>query len=129
MKLTLMTASEVVIEDEMTRLRAEAPGGGYTILPRHIDMAALQVPGLISLNRPGRETEWVAVDEGIVVKQADHVWVAVRDAVRGGSLEDLERAVEERFLHVDEQEKRARAAAARLEADFVRRYLEVHEGV
>ena len=127
MILKLMTANELLLEEEVTRLGAEAPGGSYVILPRHIDMAALQVAGLISLDRAEGETEWVAVDEGAVVKRGDTVWVAVRDAVRGGSLEDLERAVEERFLQVDEQEKRARAAAARLEADFIRRYLEVRE--
>ncbi len=127
MILKLMTANELLIEEEVTRLGAEAPGGSYVILPRHIDMAALQVAGLISLDRAEGETEWVAVDEGAVVKRGETVWVAVRDAVRGGSLEDLERAVEEKFLHVDEQEKRARAAAARLEADFIRRYLEIQQ--
>jgi F-type H+-transporting ATPase subunit epsilon len=53
------------------------------------------------------------------------VLVSTRQAARGPELGTLRQAIDEQFRTVDEQEKRARAAVARLEADLVRRFLEL----
>jgi F-type H+-transporting ATPase subunit epsilon len=94
-------------------------------LPRHIDFVAALVPGLLSfVTEDGRE-EFLAVDEGILVKCGPQVLISTRQAVRGPELGTLRQTIDEQFRVVDEQEKKARAAVARLEADLVRRFLEL----
>jgi hypothetical protein len=46
----------------------------------------------------------------------------------GPGIGELRRTVEERFTAVREHEKEARTASAKLEADLVRRFLELRHG-
>ena len=62
-----------------------------------------------------------------MVKNGADVLVSVRDAVIGPDLGLLRLMVRERFEALDEREKRARSALVRLEADFVRRFIELRE--
>jgi F-type H+-transporting ATPase subunit epsilon len=45
--------------------------------------------------------------------------------VRGGDLGSLRRTVEETFRRLDDREKEARTAMAKIEAGFVRRFLDL----
>ena len=65
------------------------------------------------------------MDQGILVKRGPEVLVSVRAAVRGVPLEELVRTVQTRFLTLDDQERVVRSALARLQSDFVRRFLEL----
>jgi len=53
--------------------------------------------------------------------------VSTPDAVIGPDLGELRRTVEEHFREFDEHETVARAAVARLEADLVRRFMELEQ--
>jgi len=122
MKLILLTPTRTLIEAEVTRVTAEAENGSFCLLPRHVDFVAGLVPGLLSFTEPEAESpRHVAVDEGILVKCGDEVLVSVRRASRGADLEDLERTVAEEFRQIDEHERSARSAMARLEAGALRR--------
>jgi F-type H+-transporting ATPase subunit epsilon len=125
MNLKVLLPTEVLIDEEVRKVTAEAQNGSFCLRPRHIDFAAALVPGLLSFeDSEGRET-FVAVDEGVLVKYGQHVLVSTRNAVRGGELGELRRIVEERFMVLDEKEKTVRTAVAKIEAGFVRRFLEV----
>jgi F-type H+-transporting ATPase subunit epsilon len=125
MNLKVLLPTEILIDEEVGKVTAEAQNGFFCLEPRHIDFAAALVPGLLSFeNSEGRET-FVAVDEGVLVKCGNSVMVSTRSAVTGGELGELERIVEEEFMVVDEKEKAARTAVAKIEAGFVRRFLEV----
>ena len=50
-----------------------------------------------------------------------------RNAIRAPDLEGLEKVVEEQYKVIDDREKAARTASARLEADLVRRFMELKE--
>jgi F-type H+-transporting ATPase subunit epsilon len=105
------------------KVTAEGPEGAFGIRPRHLDMAAALMPGILSYWPPGRGENFMAVNGGILVKQGDTVRVATRMAVSGelGLLHDTV----SRFINdMDERERKARSAVARLEADFVRRFVE-----
>jgi F-type H+-transporting ATPase subunit epsilon len=92
-----------------------------------VDFVTALVPGLLSFVKgEGRETT-IAVDEGTLIKRGDEVLVSVRRAIRGQELRSLRRKVEEEFEAVGEREKKARSAAAKIEADFIRRFLEMRE--
>jgi F-type H+-transporting ATPase subunit epsilon len=123
MKLTIYQPSEIFLDTEVIKITAESPGGGFGLLPRHIDLATALVPGILSYETPDGQEVFVALNGGILTKQGDHVSVATPMAVHG-PLGDLKKAVEEMIHGVDEKERKARVAVAILEADFVRRFME-----
>ncbi len=125
MRLKILLPEKVFMDDAAARITAEAGNGSFTLKPRHIDFAAALVPGILSYVDDGGGTVYLAVDEGTLVKRGGRVRVAVRNAVRGPDLGELERTVEEAFGVHDDREKAARSAAARIEAGFVRRFLEI----
>lgn len=127
MRLRVLLPTEVLIDEDVTKVIAEAENGSFCLLPRHIDFVAALVPGLLSfVSADGRE-EFLAVDEGILVKCGPEVRVSTRNAVVGPDLGTLERTIEEQFRILDDRERMTRSAVARLEAEFVRRFMELGE--
>jgi len=124
MKLTVRLPSEVLLEEEVERIKAEAVDGWFGILPRHIDFVTALEPGVMTFQARGKAEEYLAVDHGILVKCGADVSVSTRNAVRGTSLEHLKTEVELQFRAREEREKAARAYEAKLEADLVRHLLE-----
>ncbi len=127
MKLTVWLPAEVLFEEDVSRIRAEAENGWFGLLPKHIDFTTSLVPGVLTFEPCGKPEEYLAIDHGILVKCGDKVSVSTRQAVRGTSLADLKQEVERQFLARQERDKAARALEARLEADLVRRLLEVEK--
>lgn len=125
MRLKILVPEKVFLEESVSKISAEAGNGAFTLKPRHIDFAAALVPSILSYVDEEGETVYLAVDEGTLVKQEEVVRVAVRNAVQGPDLGELEKTVEEAFGVHDEREQAARSAAARIEAGFVRRFLEI----
>jgi F-type H+-transporting ATPase subunit epsilon len=124
MKLRVLLPTRVLLDEEVTKVTAEAENGMFGILPRHVDFVTILVPGIVSFEINGKE-EFLAVDEGVLVKQGEHLLVSVRDAVRSESLGTLRQTINKQFLKLDEQERKARSVIARFEADFARRFLEM----
>ncbi len=127
MNLRILVPTHVLLERPVDKVAAEALDGQFCVLPRHIDLAAALVPGILVHQRGAEPQRYVGVDEGVLVKVGDEVLVSVRQAIQGTSLENLEERVEEEFRQLDEHERKARSAAAKLEAGLVRRFLDVKE--
>ena len=128
MRLTVLLPGRVTVDDEVTKVVAEAENGSFCLLPRHVDFVAALVPGvLVAVTRDGVD-RFVGLDEGILVKCGGDVLVSTRRAVLGEDLTSLEERVEAEFLTLDERERAARSALARLEAGVVRRFLELEAG-
>jgi F-type H+-transporting ATPase subunit epsilon len=125
MRLKVLLPTEILIDREVTKVTAEAENGSFCLLPRHIDFVAALVPGILLFESAGGKEEYIAVDEGILVKAGKEVLVSTRNAVQASQLGILRQTVEERFLVLDDREKMARSAAAKLEADLVRRFMEL----
>jgi F-type H+-transporting ATPase subunit epsilon len=125
-RLKVLIPTEVVLDQEVVSIVAEGRNGSFGLKPRHIDFVTALVPGLLFFVREqGAEGEYMAVDRGILVKYGPEVFVSVRNAVGGAALEKLMQIVSTRFMVLDEQERVARTAVARLEADFLRRFMEL----
>lgn len=124
MRLKVLLPERILLNKKVDKITAEAENGSFTLLPRHIDFVASLRPGLLSYRIDDKE-EFLAVDEGVLVKAGDEVLVSVRDAVGGVPLGQVRRIVEERFLEMDDKERKARSILAKFEADFVRRFLEM----
>lgn len=125
MKLKVLIPTEVLLEEEVDKVAAEGREGAFCLLPRHIDFASALVPGIMSYVRRDGQERFLAVDHGTLVKQGSRVLVSTQDAVSGERLGTLRQAVEERFLELDEREQRARSMLTRMEADVVRRFIEM----
>ncbi|NBD33982.1 MAG: F0F1 ATP synthase subunit epsilon [Cyanobacteria bacterium] len=122
MNLKIVLPTKVFLEQEAQKVSAEAQNGAFVLLPQHIDFAASLVPGILSFDDTQQQEQFIAVDEGLLVKTAQEVLVSVKRAIGGRDLEELERLVEEEFRRLDEIEEKTRAAIARLEVNF-RRHL------
>lgn len=128
MKLRVFQPSHVFLDEDVAKVLAEGPEGAFGIRPRHLDMAAALVPGILTYQPPGGGENFMAVNGGILVKQGDIVQVATRMAV-SGELGLLHETVDRFINDLDERERKARSAVARLEADFVRRFVEFGKNV
>ena len=126
MRLKVWVPSEVFLDEEAIKVKAEAENGWFCILPRHIDFVAALVPGILCYQQPGKAPEYLAVDRGILVKCGPDLTVSTRNAVRGapGELKD---AVKKQFRAQREKEQASRLFEAKLESDLVRRLLEMEK--
>ena len=127
MQLTVMKPEGIVLSTPVNCVIAEAPNGSFCLLPRHRDYANALVPGILEYRMDNADPVYVAVDDGLIVKTGDEVQIATRNAIQSSNLEELQQAVVDQFERLDDREKTARSAIVRLEADFVRRFLELGE--
>lgn len=127
MRLKVLLPTDVLVDEEVSKVTAEAANGSFCLLPKHVDFAAALVPGLLSYEAADGQEVFIAADEGVLVKRGPSVMVSVRRGVAGGELGSLHRAVQERFLRQDEREREVRSVMAKIEAGFVRRFLEVQQ--
>lgn len=123
MSVKLILPTGVLLDREFAKLVAEAPNGSFCLLPRHVDFAAVLVPGILALTTPEDEEIFLAVDEGVLVKQGREVLVSTWNAVEG-RLGALRGAVREQFRRLGERERQARLALDHLEASLVRQVVE-----
>ena len=127
MNFKILLPTEIFMDQAVEKVVAEALNGSFCLLPNHIDFVTALAPSLMSILTPGGEEIFLAVDAGILVKKGFDVMVSARNAVRAPDLEGLEQVVEEQFKVIDDKEKAARTASALLEADLVRRFMELRE--
>lgn len=124
MRLTVLLPMEILLDEEVRKITAEAENGHFCLLPRHADFVAALVPGLLSFIDQAGEEQFLALNEGILVKCGADVSIATGNAARGHNLAEMQQIVENQFALLNEREKSARSAVARLEASFVRGILE-----
>ncbi len=122
MKLKILLPAKVLLEEEVEKVTAEAENGFFTILPRHVDFVSALVPSIFTFVPSGGSEHYLALDEGILVKQGDQLYVSAARAVQGESLEVLQETVESELKVLGENEKKSRAVMSRLEVDTLRRF-------
>lgn len=127
MQLRILLPSIVLLDESVTKVVAEGADGSFCLLPKHRDFVTSLVPGIIAyVDAVGTES-FVAVSEGVLTKSGSKVLVSTRRASRKEQLGELQRLVREDFQKRDERERVAQTVMARLEADFMRRFLELDE--
>lgn len=127
MKLKVLLPNGMLVDQEVSKVVAEAENGSFCLLPRHVDFLTSLVPGLLSFVSLQGVEEFLAVGEGILVKCGPEVLVSVRNAVRGPTLGELEKMIGESFRQLDDQEIMARSAFAKLESNFIRRFMDLEK--
>jgi len=124
MNLKVLLPTEVLVNEPVVKVHAEAHNGHFCLEPNHIDFVAALVPGLLIFEDANGAEKLVAVDEGVLVKVGPDVTVSTQHAVRGTDLGTLHHIIEDNFKEIDARESATRCALAQLEAEFVRRLTE-----
>jgi F-type H+-transporting ATPase subunit epsilon len=114
-------------EDGVKSIVTENENGFFGLLPNRLDCTSALVPGILTYVDKNGAEKYVAVDEGVLIKTGADVFVSVRNAIGGADLGKLREAVQKDFLNLDEQEKKVRSVVAKLEGNFIRRFLEFHQ--
>ena len=128
MHLSLSEPSRVLIDQPVQKISAEASHGCFTLLPHHVDVVICLIPGILTFHGDTDRETFIAIDEGILVKQQSRVMVCVRQALQGDSLETLRSRVGEQFRVLDERERMARTILVKLQTSFVHTLLQVGGG-
>ncbi len=128
MKLKVLLPAEVLLDEQVTKVTAEAQNGSFTLLPRHIDFVSALVPGIVAYGLPDGRELYLALDEGILVKQGDSVYISSPRGVLGSDLRELQDLVDRELRVLSEEEKRARSVMSRLEMDTLRRFTRLGGG-
>ncbi len=105
---------------DVSRMVAETAQGSFGLLPHRLDCVAALAPGILTYETAAGE-EFLAVDEGVLVKTGPNVFVSVRRALGGTDLGRLHDAVKREFMTLDKSEQDMRAVMTKLEAGFLRR--------
>ncbi len=125
MKLSILLPYGVFLQStEVASIVAETSDGAVGLLPHRLDCVAALVPGILTYAVPAGETRFLAIDEGVLVKAGDDVFVSVRQAIGGTDLANLHDAVKRDFLASSEQDRDVRAAVGRMESGLMGRLAE-----
>jgi F-type H+-transporting ATPase subunit epsilon len=127
MHLRVLLPTEVLVDEPVIKVIAEADNGAFCLLPRHVDFVATLVPGILVFHSEQTQDNYAAIDEGILVKCGRDVFVSTLNGVRHSDIDKLHSLVEERFLELDEHERKTRTALARLEAGTLRGFKQLQE--
>ncbi|WP_332038788.1 F0F1 ATP synthase subunit epsilon [Salegentibacter sp.] len=101
------------------RVVAETGEGSFGFLPQRLDCVAALIPGVFIYETEAEGVQYLAIDEGILVKAGLEVLISVRNAIGGGDLGKLQESVEKEFVDLDETEKKVRSVMAKLESGFI----------
>jgi F-type H+-transporting ATPase subunit epsilon len=125
MLLKILLPAEVMMEQEVKKIVAEAENGSFCLMPNHIDFVATLAPGIFTYELVAGGQELLAMDVGTLVKKGSNVLVSTRNAVKAPDLGKLKQVVVQQYDILDEREKLVRSAAAKLEASLIRRFVEL----
>lgn len=120
MRLIVSLPTETLVDEKVVKVIAEAENGMFCMLPRHCDFVAALVPSVLYFFPSEGKESFAAIDESVLVKCGSDVFVSALNGIRGADLGQLKDLVEKSFLHLDESERKARTALARLEAGTLR---------
>lgn len=127
MQLEILLPFRVFTEKtKVLRIVAETQAGSFGLLPHRLDCVLALVPGILIYETETEAENYVAVDQGVLVKAGADVRVSVRRALGGSDLGALRDAVEQEFTTIDESEQSVRSVMAKLEAGFLQRLAGFH---
>jgi F-type H+-transporting ATPase subunit epsilon len=108
-----------VFEDiqNVKRIVMETSEGAFGLLPQRLDCVAALVPGIFTYETASEN--YIAIDEGVMIKAGEEILVSVRNAIHGASLKELNQSVEKEFKRLNEREKETRSSMAKMESGFI----------
>ncbi len=123
MRLKLILPYKTILDKNVEKITAPGSNGDFQILPRHIDGTWTLRTGILTITTD--KDFYYAINQGVVVKQGDLVYISTFQAIAGESLRELSKTVEESLKVLDERERKAREVLIRLETDTIKRFIEI----
>ena len=105
----------------VSRIVLETDKGSYGLLPHRLDCVAALVPGIFTYETEMDGVHYIAVDEGILVKDGLEILASVRNAIGGADLGKLRASVENEFVTLNEKEKNIRSVMVKMESGLIYR--------
>ncbi len=122
MRVRIGLPGSTLYQGAASSISGVAANGGFGILPNHIDFVTALVPSVLVVTAAGGTERIFGIDEGVLVKKGHEVDIAVQRGVEASDLASLDAAVTDFWDQMEDEERAARAALSRLEADMVRRF-------
>lgn len=104
---------------KVSRIVMQTYEGYFGILPQRLDCVAALAPGIFTYETEQGQVQYLALEEGVLVKTGLQVLVSVRNAIGGADLGKLRASVEKDFKEISEKEKMVKAAMVKLESSFI----------
>ena len=127
MNLKILIPNQVFLDQPVNKVMAEAVDGCFCLLPHHVDFVAALVAGVIIYEDEQYGERFLATDEGVLAKVGSQVLISTRNAAQSNDLGELRAKIRQQYGELDEKERVARSASARLEAGLVRRFMELNK--
>lgn len=126
MKLKIMLPYKTILDKEIYKLSAPGIEGDFQILPKHIDGTWVLEAGvlIVSMDKDKKVEWYYAISEGVLVKEKDTIYLTCFQAIKGDTLEGLVQTVKDDLSVLKENEKKAKSALVRLEADTIKRFID-----
>jgi F-type H+-transporting ATPase subunit epsilon len=123
-----LSLPEVLLLDvnNVTQVIVETIHGSMGILPRRLDGVAALVPGILVYDLGAGGRQYVAIDEGMLVKVDETVLISVHNALAGEELDHLQAALSSMQTQRDTEDRDARVEMARVESGLLRRLVSLH---
>lgn len=125
MQVSIRLPHTLLFTGRIRKLSATAENGSFGIWPNHTDFVTALVPSVLVLTDLENKELLFGMDEGLLVKAGDQVDIAVNRAVQSDDPGSLHELLSASFRRVDEQERSARTAIAKLELNMVRQISEL----
>ena len=124
MLLKVQTPFKMITKEKVLKVIAEDSNGFFGILPRHIDLTTKIVSSILTYEDHQGEG-YIAVDEGILVKQGDTIGLCTRDAFESRDLGRLHQTMESQMKHQREEEEQFGLEASKLELGIVKSFYDL----
>ncbi len=103
----------------VSRVVIETSDGSYGLLPQRLDCVAALIPGIFTYETEKDGTQYVAVNNGVMIKAGTQVLVSVRNAVGGADLGKLGDLVKKDFNTQSENVQAVNRVIAKMERGFI----------
>ncbi|WP_339730688.1 F0F1 ATP synthase subunit epsilon [uncultured Gimesia sp.] len=123
MNLKVLLPTEIMINQPVTKVIAEAENGSFCLMPKHVDFLSALLPGILTFVDEQNCENYLGIGGGILTKTGSEVRISTIYAVQGDDLGTLRQKVTEQFEAYHERERLIRSAIAKLEADILRHFV------
>lgn len=123
MRIKIILPYKTILDKQVGKITAPGSDGDFQILPKHVDGTWTLKTGILTIT--DEKDFYYAINQGVVVKQGDIVYLSTFQAIPGESLEELSKTVQESLKILDERERKAREVLIRLETDTIKRFIEI----
>lgn len=120
--LKIMEPEQIIADQQVDKIIAEAPNGFFCLKPRHVDFVSALKPGILYYYQEANE-KIMAVNRGILVKCGHEVLVSVLNAIAGHDLDKLQDQVREEFSRIEKTEEEASSTLRNLEAELIQHFI------